>query len=368
MRPWILRLHRWSTFVLGALFLLVSVTGSVLVFGDEIDRVARPDLFAFTPGDVGPDSALAAIRAAAPERPVSWLWFPRPERPVYVGELAGPVARHVHVDPGTGRVLGARGEPVINRIRQLHVNLMSGTTGAQLVGWLGIALLVMMISGIYLWWPGLRRMSLGFRLRRRGGASLVNYDLHNLTGIFSAPLLALITLTGVAIIFGPVTRAVLHALWLRSPEPVVRLESQRVPAADSLPMLPLAEVVRRAQDTIPGYDLMVVVLPQGDRGYQVRMSQPGVRYRDGLVRVLIDPRSGEVIGTLDMRTLSPPDAFRRRWFISLHVGEYGGVPMRLLYVVIGLVPVGLAVTGLTVWWLRRKGRLELAERRAARAA
>jgi uncharacterized iron-regulated membrane protein len=69
-----------------------------------------------------------------------------------------------------------------------------------------------------------------------------------------------------------------------------------------------------------------------------------------------------------MRTMAPPDAFRRRWMVSLHAGEFGGVPMRVVYVLVGLVPVGLIVTGLVVWWLRRQGRLALAERRAARAA
>jgi uncharacterized iron-regulated membrane protein len=369
MRLWILRLHRWSTFALGALFILICGTGAVLVFGDELDRVFRPSLFAATPGDVGPDSALAAMQAAVPDAEVSWLWFPRPERPVYVGALAGRTARHVHVDPGTGQVLGARGEPVINLIRQLHVNLQSGTQGARLVGYLGIALLLMMVSGIYLWWPGLRKMALGFRLRRRGGAALVNYDLHNLTGIITAPLLLLVTITGVAIIFAGPTRVVLHALWLQRPEPVERIERVRVPVPDSGRMQPMGRLVEVARDTMPGYDIMAVILPlQEGSGVQVRMSQPGVRYRDGLVRVILDPYTAEVVRTLDLRSMAAPDAFRRRWMISLHVGEFGGVPLRVVYVLVGLVPIGLAATGLVVWWRRRKGRLALAERRAARAA
>ena len=370
MRLWILRLHRWSTFVLGGLFLLVCVTGSVLVFGDELDRLWTPRLFQTTPGDVGPDRAMASIRAAVPDRAVSWLWFPRPERPVYIGQFAGASRQYVHVDPGTGRVLGARGEPVINVIRQLHVNFWSGLPGARVVGLVGLAFLIMIASGVYLWWPGIRRMALGFRLRRQGGPVLVNYDLHNLMGIVVTPLLVLITLTGVAIIFVATTRVVLHAVWMSSPSPITRIERATIPPPDSgSAMLPLTELVARAQDTIPGHDLMAVVFPARENAaLQVRMSYPNVRFRDGLSRVVLDPYTGEVLGTLDLRTMPPPDRFRRRWLISLHAGEFGGVAMRAVYLVVGLVPVALAGTGLAVWWLRRKGRLALAEKRAAARA
>ena len=370
MRIWILRLHRWSTFVLGAVFLLMCVTGSVLVFGDELDRLWSPRLFDATPGDVGPDSALASVRSAVPDRPVSWLWFPRSERPVYIGQFAGASREYVHVDPGTGRVLGVRGEPVINVIRQLHVNFWFGVPGARVVGMVGIAFLTMIASGVYLWWPGIRKMALGFRLRRRGGAVLVNYDLHNLMGIFTTPLLVLITLTGVAIIFVASTRVVLHALWLTSPSAVPRIERATIAPPDSGGrMLPLTDLVARATDTIPGHDLMAVVFPARENaGLQVRMSYPNVRFRDGLSRVVLDPYTGEVVGTLDLRTMPPPDRFRRRWLISLHAGEYGGVPMRVVYLLVGLVPVALAGTGVAVWWLRREGRLALAEKRAAARA
>ena len=57
------------------------------------------------------------------------------------------------------------------------------------------------------------------------------------------------------------------------------------------------------------------------------------------------------------------------WAAWTRARDESGVPVRWIYAVIGLVPVALAVTGLIVWWLRRKGRLALAERRAeARAA
>jgi uncharacterized iron-regulated membrane protein len=53
---------------------------------------------------------------------------------------------------------------------------------------------------------------------------------------------------------------------------------------------------------------------------------------------------------------------------TLHIGRFGGLPMRVIYVVAGLIPVVSVGTGVVVWWLRRQGRLALAERRAAARA
>jgi uncharacterized iron-regulated membrane protein len=367
VRGWILRLHRWSTFAIGAFVVLLCATGAVLMFADEIDRLARPALYEFTPGDVGPDSALTAMRGAVPGRAVTRLWYPRAEQPVYIGEFGG--VRFAHVDPGSGRVLGVRGEPVINVIRQLHANLRLGLSGSKFVAWLGILMLGMFATGLVLWWPGLRKLPLGFRLRRRGGATLVNYDLHNLMGVLSTPLLVVITLTGAGIVYSGLTRSALHALWSRSPEP--RAHGPRPVLAEPRPgqAMAVGDLVRRARDTLPDFDVMAVVLPQrAGNAVQVRMVVPGGRLRDGNARVMLDPADGSVVGTIDPRAMNAPDAFQARWVFALHAGEFGGLPVQLLYTVVGMVPVALTGTGLAVWWLRRKGRLALAERRAARAA
>jgi uncharacterized iron-regulated membrane protein len=369
MRRWILLLHRWSTFTLGVFVLVVCVSGSVMLFGDEIDHAVRPGLFRATGGDAGPDRAMAAVLAEHPGRRVSRMWFPLPERPVYVAELSGSPKLFVNVDPGTGRVLGTRGVPVMEWIRIMHANLQLGFTGARAVGVLGIVLLLMMATGLYLWWPGPRRMASGFRLRRRGGATLVNYDLHNLAGVFATPLLALISLTGVAIVFAGPARAVLQAVWIGSGEPAARVVSSPPAPRDSAEMLPLTELVRRASLTLPGYEVMAVVIRQRARHeVEVRLTTAGVRMHDGLARVIFDPYTGEMMRASDPRAMPPPERFRQRWMFALHAAQYGGLSVRLLYALAGVTPVLLAGTGLVVWWTRRRGRLALAERRAARAA
>lgn len=369
MRLWILRLHRWSTFALGALLVFTCVSGSILVFTDEIDMLLRPELFAATPGDVGPDRALAAAQAAVPGKHVGRFWFPQPERPVYVGEVGGRQRTYVHVDPGTGAVLGIRSESVMHWIRTLHASYRAGVPGLYLVGFLGVALLLMMATGIYLWWPGLRKFALGFRFRKRGGAALINYDLHNLTGIFSLPVLALITVTGVAIVFVPATRVVLHALWLRSPGPLPGAGVREAPVEVSGPRLTLAELTARTRDTIPGFDILSVVLrPREAAPVQVRLSHPDMPFPDGITSVTLDPYTGRVLATNDLRAMTAADRFRQRWMYTLHIGRFGGLPMRWIYVVAGLIPVVSVGTGLVVWWLRRQGRLALAERRAAARA
>jgi uncharacterized iron-regulated membrane protein len=162
---------------------------------------------------------------------------------------------------------------------------------------------------------------------------------------------------------------VLHALWLRSPGPLPGAGARESPVEVTGPRLTLAELTSRTRDTIPGFDILSVVQrPREAAPVQVRLSRPDMPFPDGIASVTLDPYSGRVLGTNDLRAMTAADRFRQRWMYTLHIGRFGGLPMRVIYVVAGLIPVVSVGTGLVVWWLRRQGRLALAERRAAARA
>src|SRR3954471_2859115 len=110
-RQALIRAHRWLTLGLGGLFLLTATTGSLLVFGTEVDRALNPRLYRVTPGpEVGLDRAWAAAQRAFPGRNLARISTPALPAAggVYQIRLAGEPVTDVHVDPGTGAVLGAR--------------------------------------------------------------------------------------------------------------------------------------------------------------------------------------------------------------------------------------------------------------------
>jgi uncharacterized iron-regulated membrane protein len=367
IRPAILVAHRWLTFVVGAFFVLVTLTGAVLVFAPQLDHALNPRLFAATPGDVGIDSAIAAMRAAQPDRRITRVWLPVGERPVYVGEFARRRPLQIHVDPGTGRVLGIRGEGALALLRRLHINLLV-PLGGRVVGIVGILLLLMSVTGLWLWWPGLRKLPLGFRLRRGSGSEIVCYDLHNIGGIVSLPVVAITALTGAMLAFTGATQVVAHALVGRAAPPIERPEGLRSTPRPGATRRPASEFLRIARAATPEYSPMLVTVPANDRAtVQVRMWHRAISAPDGVARVTMDQWSGKVLLVTGPAAMTGPQRFLHRWVYPLHIGVVGGAATRWLWLVLGIIPTALAGTGLYVWWSRRRKRAVLEERRARAA-
>jgi uncharacterized iron-regulated membrane protein len=369
IRPTILAVHRWLTFVVGVLFVLITFTGAVLVYEDALDRALAPELFRATPGDVGADRVVASIRAAHPEARLTRVWLPAGDRAVYIGELQRrrqrPLA--VHVDPGTGRLLGARGPSLLTLTHALHVNLLGIPGGAKIVGAVGALLLLMSVTGLWLWWPGIRKLSLGFRLRRRSGAATLSYDLHNLGGILSLPVVALTALTGVMLVFPTPTQRAAHALFGGTPREYRPPTSSAPPSPDARP-LPLADLLAAARAAVPGHTPMLLSIPDTrEATVQVRMFVPSNPTPDGAARVTLDQYGGRVLELRAPERMSAPQRFLHRWPYNLHIGTFGGPVIRVLWLVLGFIPTGLAATGLLWWWLRRSKRAALEERRARAA-
>ncbi|HTO84306.1 MAG TPA: PepSY-associated TM helix domain-containing protein, partial [Methylomirabilota bacterium] len=149
---------------------VLGLTGAVLVFEHEIDDWLDPPP---RPAVAGParsaDDVLAAARAAAPRGAAPVFFMPAPA----AGSAAevrfrSPKAGFVRVfvDPASLAVLATRGDGgLVRTLAQLHSNLLARDLGGrEIVGWLGVAMLILGASGLVLWWPRGGRWRAAFRL------------------------------------------------------------------------------------------------------------------------------------------------------------------------------------------------------------
>ena len=129
--------------------------------------------------------------------------------PVTVLLRGGGQTRVAYLDPPTGNVLGIAGsnDSVVGFAHALHANLMvDGLTGRQIVGWIGMSLLVMALSGAFIWWPRSGGMLRALWWRR---GSKVSANLHHMLGFWIAGPLAVMALTGVYLSFPQQSRTVI---------------------------------------------------------------------------------------------------------------------------------------------------------------
>lgn len=361
-----LNLHLYLGLFGGALFVLVSLTGSFLVFYKAIDVWLNPTQL--TTNGSGPykplNEVLVTAQATAP--PGGWLdslELPTHERGVFHAWHRVPTDQldqfrwyQVTIDPHTATVLSRDrkwGEYLVSFIYQLHASLVLDDLGETIVGFVAIFLLVSISTGLYLWWPRPGRLRRAFTVARSGSVIRRHYDWHKLSGFYSAIVLGMLAFTGVYLEFGdyvvPLVRVFSPVREFPKEEAV-----QSLPVSDTRP-LPVEEAVSLARQVFPEGEVRYVGIPHGDTGvYQVGLRQPGeVRESGGESQVWLDQYSGQVLFVHDWRQFTSGETFVA-WLFPLHNGEAFGLVGRWIVFFTGFVPLVLYVTALRMWWLKRR--------------
>lgn len=345
--------HLWLGLLLGGLFAATAGSGAVLVFRHEVDRAIAPDLYRATPGrHVGFDRALASAVRAFPGRAVAVVESPSMPRAngVYVVRLVGEPEVAVHVDPGTGSVLGWRrpADDPLEQVFRFHSDLLAGGPGSSVVGVGGIFLLAMIATGLRLWWPGPKKLALGLAIRRGRGRFLLNYDLHRVVGLATAPVLTLIVVTGVLLSFPALADRLIYGRTLASRGPTPPQGESVSPTSEGV-RLRLEEMRQTAEAAVPGATTISLMLPKGAYDpVRVRLRAPSSPHPNGRSFVHLDPQTGRVLWARDERRFFTAESVRSIWLYPLHIGTYGGTPSRAVHLLIGLVPAVLLATGLAI--------------------
>ena len=364
-RLWILT-HLWLGLTLGVIGAPVGLTGSVLVFDRAIDGALNPHRYATSGKEIALPFADYAQRGARVvgegARAVS-LRIPHGENaPVVVfvrrgdaplagagGANSGPV-RRVYLDPPTGRVLDAPTQGgLIGWAHDFHGSLqLRDYNGREIVGWVGVALLISSLSGMYLWWPRGRVRGKDFGFRR--GATL-SRNLHLTLGIWGALVLAMLSFTGIYLAFPDAGRAGVAAFAAVSPS-TRGLQASPSAEAQGRPIT-LDEAVAAARARYPRSSVAGIGLPAGPRGvYRIELRESGDDSDRGGMAVFIDPQSAAILRLADRTSQTSGDAFLAS-MRPLHEGEVLGLGARIVIAIVGLFPALFAVTG-TMMWLRSR--------------
>jgi uncharacterized iron-regulated membrane protein len=205
-----------------------------------------------------------------------------------------------------------------------------------------------MVTGLILWWPGVKRITRGFSVRLRRGFYPLNYDLHQAAGALALPLLFVITLTGVLIPYQ------------RQAEMVLRIALGDAGAVERTPVTvpPLVQpgptdLVERAQHIVPDGRPTMLRMPATGGNAQVDVLRGGHGVAGGTVSVMLDPTDASIVSVRDPRTASDARRLAGPFNFNVHIGAVGGPLVRVLYVIVCLMGAAVAVTGFTIWWLKR---------------
>ncbi|HEY0198710.1 MAG TPA: PepSY domain-containing protein [Rhodanobacter sp.] len=361
-------LHKWTSLVCSVFLLLLCLTGLPLVFADEIDQWTDPHVYETLPSASPPVSLDRLVDLAHrmypgqivtsvnidDDEPQAWVWM----GPSFAALKRHPKLEHfVRFDTRTARVLD-ESKPANTDDRsfmtwmfRLHTDLFAGLAGELFLAAMALCFIAALVSGVVLYEPFMKKLDFG-TLRRRSSARLRWLDMHNLLGIATV---AWMTVVGVTGLFNELSTP-LFALWQRTHVEPMSLAGHDAIATASPVTLSVEGVADTVRLALPGMTVISVNYPGAEGGspwhFFVWTHGANRLSKRLYTPALVDARSGALTAVITMP-----------WYLRalelsrpLHFGDYAGLPLKLLWVVLDLTSIVVLVTGLYLWLARRGDR------------
>jgi uncharacterized iron-regulated membrane protein len=353
VRKPLLKLHRWVSLCVAALWLFQALTGMFIAFHWQIGNALLPG--AAKPIDIA--AIDRTVRALTPEgsgKQIGSIWTSADGSDrfdLYLDDSRSGESRTIRVNGG-GDILRDRPDSAqfeqgawIGTIVLLHHNLLAGDTGSWIIGLSGILLITNIIGGLILAWP--RRGTIrAVLLPRRSGAPVARfYAWHRALGLWAAPPALILVLAGTLMVFSGGLTSVLDA-----PGREIANQPWR-----GTPAIGMPAAVKTAQDLYPTAALSGISYPTPDNAaWRVRLSQPGEPARTyGNTTVFVDANDGKVIGNFDAMNPPPSRGFIDSLF-PLHTGDMFGVIGRIGAIAIALWLSTMTILGVLLWARRKR--------------
>lgn len=357
-------LHRWTSLIATLPFLVLCLTGTVLIFHEEIDAA-----MGIVP---------SAQRSDAPQRPiaegVARVLAAHPgERALSIGidpvdhpgvllvvtaaaaETTFDHAKLRFADLATAQPIGESdpGKTFTGFLLELHSQWFLGPLGELIGALIALLVLLSLVSGLVVYAPYVKRIAFGV-LRRGRDARLLQLDLHNFIGAIVLGWALVVTVTGFLLGFS--TLAIM--VWQAGALGDIRAQAGAMAPVDALH--PPADVDRAITAAMATADadsqVSSVIFPNTSfstpRHYTVLLNgRSGIEQR--LFRAaIVDADSGELVASAE------PPAYLKAIILSepLHFGDYGGLPLKLLWTACTWLTLFITANGAWLWWDRRRRR------------
>lgn len=408
-RVW--RWHFYAGLVCLPFLLTMAVTGALYLFKDEIQSRVYRDLWFVAPAPTvvsDAESLVQRAQAVAPGRPVRFVAPAQVGRSAEVGIRTGDAVVSVYLDPANGRVLGQLDDDhkLMEVIKHIHSLAIAGTVANHWIEVVAGWAIVLVVSGIFLWWPRGRRGGV-YSVRGRPAQRTWWRDLHAVIGITAAVAILFLAVTGMpwSAFWGDRFSHYTNEWGIGLPKYLWGAAPESSPPMSSLGTVPwpLTQAPIPRSATHAGHDSPSVIrdatpastarpigldealriferlglptgtpvnLPDGARGVYTATSFPDDATAERVVHV--DQYTGAVLADVGYRDYGVAGRFTE-WGISLHTGRQFGWVNQLVMLAGCASIVVLAISAAVMWWKRRPhGRLaappRLAGDRAARGA
>lgn len=362
LKSWYLT-HKWTSLVSTLFLLMLCITGLPLIFAHEIDhwleRSVDPPVLENPPAQAASVDQIVADAEQRRPGEVAQFLVRDPDEPallfVRMAESADAqdLSAFLTYDARTGDFLSTYplGQGFMDIMLRLHVDMYAGLPGTLFLGFMGLLLVISLISGVVVYKPYMKKLRFG-TIRRHRHRRIRWLDQHNLVGIVTLAWVAVVSITGVI--------NTLNVPILQHWQATELTELATAHAGESTEPVTdysLDAVLTAAGQAAPAMSMSFMAFPGGNfstNQHFMAFMQGQTDITSQLLKlVMVDATDNQVEAVREMP-----------WYVNalllsqpLHFGDYGGMPLKIIWALLDILAIIVLWTGLRLWWHKRHNQL-----------
>ncbi|WP_336717785.1 PepSY-associated TM helix domain-containing protein [Chryseobacterium mucoviscidosis] len=382
-KKWTGKLHLWLGLGIGFLIFIISITGALYVFKDEIENATRKDVIYHNEQNIDQKQILpirtlekAVVAQVKEKYPVHWVNIPIDKKMSYLfywyeHDPKGwnyfdefPIYKVAYVNPYNGKVLGTYDEKngFFQIVKMIHWSfLLKQSWGTYVVGIPVLIFVFMLISGIILWWPknkAARKQRFSFKWKNVQNWKRKNYDLHNVLGFYASVFALIFSITGLFYAFLFIQSSI-YFIFSGGKTAYPDFSSIKTKAPIELrtegTLDKISNTVKAKYPDSYNFSIDLGHEHMDDHehpNFEVYVKHLSYSYHKSS-SLIFDENSGELLNTHDMKDKNFGEKTMGANY-DIHVGSILGLPTKIIAFIVSLICASLPVTGFMIWWGRRK--------------
>jgi uncharacterized iron-regulated membrane protein len=380
-KKWSAKLHLWFGLSVGIIVFIVALTGTMYIFKDEIQGVLRKDVIYVKSEtvlqhplsievlkekvslEVNEKYPVSAVEISLDKnKSYEFIYYEKDKKAWnYFDEVK--VNKLIYVNQYTGQILGIYNEKydLFPILKAIHWSLLLNSDwGKYVVGIPVVLFIIMLITGIILWWPQNKKMRKGrfsFDWKNVKTWKRKNYDLHNILGFYASFVALILSLSGIYFAYPWVKNAFNFTLSGSLELP----KEKEIKSPDSLLAKNNSVLDLTAQETRKLYStsssFRIPLNGKNKKGKDLKNIPVSVYGEDGKFAIrnqlVFDKYSGKLLSNKPHQKLNNAEKYANANY-DIHTGSYFGIIGKIIWFITGLICASLPVTGFLVWLGKKK--------------
>lgn len=360
LKKWAGKIHLWLGLITGLIVLIVALTGCIYVFHDEIKDAIYDYRFVEEQSTeyLAPSKIKNLVQEKYPGTTDDFVIYSGKNRPVAVYGLHEETPYYYYLNPYTGEFLYAQDftTDFFEIIKSLHMYLLlPQDIGRQIVGISTIIFILMLITGIILWWPKkLKNLKKSLKIKWNARWRRLNYDLHNISGFYLHILAIIVAITGLYFSYEWVSDGIYYLGNLgedvETDHHIENIEKKKPISKD-----PVDVAFYETMELAPNHEMYFVWTEGEDHPVVTGAYTESLDY-DHQSNYYYHPQTGELLQKQPYESKSTGLKLQEMSY-GIHTGQYFGMVGKIVAFILSLFVASLPVTGFVIWW-GRKNRMK----------